>query len=74
MKGYSGCVQPFVTPWTDCNLPGSFVCGILQARIVEWFAISYSRESSLSRDWIRLSCVSYIGKCILYHWTTWEVP
>ena len=46
MKGYSGCVQPFVTPWTDCNLPGSFVCGILQARIVEWFAISYSRDLS----------------------------
>ena len=25
----------------DCSLPGSFVHGIFQARILEWFAISY---------------------------------
>ena len=30
----------------DCNLPGSFVHGILQARIWEWGAISFFRESS----------------------------
>ena len=30
----------------DCSLPGSFVHGILQARILEWVAISSSRESS----------------------------
>ena len=30
----------------DCNLPGSSVLGILQARILEWFAISSSRGSS----------------------------
>ena len=28
----------------DGNLPGSSVCGILQAGIVEWVAISFSRE------------------------------
>ena len=27
----------------DCSLPGSFVHGILQARILEWVAISFSR-------------------------------
>ena len=27
----------------DCSLPGSFVHGILQARILEWAAISFSR-------------------------------
>ena len=27
----------------DCSLPGSFVPGILQARILEWVAISSSR-------------------------------
>ena len=27
----------------DCNLPGSSVNGILQARIQEWVAISFSR-------------------------------
>jgi len=26
----------------DCSLPGSSVHGILQARILEWVAISYS--------------------------------
>ena len=29
---------------TDCGLPGSFVHGILQARILEWIAVSYSRD------------------------------
>ena len=30
----------------DCSPPGSSVCGILQARIQEWVAIPFSRESS----------------------------
>ena len=30
----------------DCNLPGSSVHGILQARTLEWVAISFSRGSS----------------------------
>ena len=34
----------------DCSLPGSSVHGILQARIVEWVAISFSKDSSWSRD------------------------
>ena len=28
----------------DCSLPGSSVHGISQARILEWVAISYSRD------------------------------
>ena len=28
----------------DCSLPGSSVHGILQARILEWVAIAFSRE------------------------------
>ena len=32
----------------DCNLLGSFVHGILQARILEWVAIPFSRGSSQS--------------------------
>ena len=28
----------------DCSLPGSFVHGILQARLLEWVAISFSKE------------------------------
>ena len=34
----------------DCALPGSSVHGILQARILEWVAISFSRGSSRPRD------------------------
>ena len=30
----------------DCSLPGSSVCGILQARILEWAVISFSRGPS----------------------------
>ena len=33
-----------------CSLPGSSVHGVLQARILEWVAISFSRRSSRSRD------------------------
>ena len=38
------------TLWTVCSPPGSPVHGISQARILEWFGISFSRGSSLPRD------------------------
>ena len=47
----------------DCSPPGSCVCGILQARILEWVAIPFSRGSFWPRDWTRDSC---IGRQILY--------
>ena len=34
----------------DCSPPGSSAHGISQARILEWFAISFSMGSSLSRN------------------------
>ena len=39
----------------DCSMPGSSVHGILQARILEWVIISFSRGSSESRDQIYIS-------------------
>ena len=39
----------------DCHQPGSSVYGIFHTRILEWFAISFSRESSLLRDWTHVS-------------------
>ena len=39
----------------DCSLPGSSVHGILQARILKWIAIPFSRGSSRPRDWIHVS-------------------
>ena len=35
----------------DCSSTGFSVHGILQARILEWVAIPYSRGSSWPRDW-----------------------
>ena len=43
----------------DCSLPGASVLGILQTRILEWVAISYSRwGSSLPRDQVHVSCLA----------------
>ena len=36
----------------DCSLPGSSVYEILQARILEWVAVPFSRGSSQSSDGI----------------------
>ena len=57
----------------DCSPPSSSVHRISQARILGWVAISYSRGSSQLRDWSHVSCVSCIGRWILYCWTTQEV-
>ena len=58
---------------TDCGPPGSFVHGILQARILEWAAMSSSRGSSQPRAWTSLSYVSSIGRRVLYHQCHLEV-
>ena len=54
----------------DCSLPGSSVRGIFQARVVEWVAISFSKESSQPRDWTRISHIA--GRCFNL-WATREV-
>ena len=56
----------------DGSPPESSVHGIFQTRILEWVAISFSRESSQLMDRTHVSFVSSIGKQILYHWATWE--
>ena len=42
----------------DCSLPGLSVHGILQARILEWIAIPFSRGSSKPRDRTRVSYIA----------------
>ena len=42
----------------DCSLPGSSVHGILQARILEWVAIPFSRGSSRPRNQTWISCIA----------------
>ena len=54
------CAQSYPTlcDTMDCSPPGPCVHGILQARILEWVALSFSRESSRPRDQTHVSCIA----------------
>ena len=75
-RGYRPCtcallshfsrVQLLVTPWTVAR-QAPLSMGVLQARILEWVAVS-SRGSSQPRDQTRDSYVSCIDRRVLYHW------
>ena len=54
----------------DCSPPGSSVHGILQARILEWVAVSFPRGSSGPRDQTGTSSLEADPN----HWTTREFP
>ena len=62
---------PTLGDHVDCSLPGSSVHGILQARILEWVAISFSRRSSQPRDWTQVSCIVDRRFTV---WATRKVP
>ena len=49
----------------DCSLPGSSVHGILQAGILEWVAISFSKGSSWPRD------QTWVSRITSRHCTIW---
>ena len=51
----------------NCSPRGSSVRGVLQARIPEWVAISFSSGSSQPRDRAHVFYVSCIGRQVLYH-------
>ena len=55
----------------DCSPPGSSVHGILQARILEWVAISFSRGSSQPRNRTQVSCFT---DRFFTLWATREAP
>ena len=59
-------VRLFAMPWTvACQTPLSMEFS--QARILEGVAIYYSGGSSQAKDQARVSCISCIGRQILYH-------
>ena len=60
-----------MTPWTVCSPPDSSVHGTLQARILEWVAISFHRRSSRPRD---QTLVSFTASRFFTVWTTREAP
>ena len=49
---------PTICDPVDCSPPGSSVHGIFQARVLEWVAISFSRESSWPRAQTWVSCTA----------------
>ena len=53
----------------DYSLPGSSIHEILQARILEWVAIPFSRESSWPRGQTRVYCTA--GRFFTF-WATRE--
>ena len=68
-KGEVAQSCPTLCDPVDCNLLGFSVHGILQARILEWIAISFSRGSSPPRDRTQ---VSRIGGKHFNLWATRE--
>ena len=62
---------PTVWDSTDCSQSGSSVHGILQARILDWVAILFSRGSSWPRDRTQ---VAYAAGRFFTIWTTREAP
>ena len=71
--GVPSCVQ--LCDSRDRSPPSTSVHGTLQARILDWAAISSTRGSSWPRDWTQVSRVSCIGRQIFfffYCWDTWE--
>ena len=67
------CVYSIVSNslWpTDCTQQGFSVHGIFSARILEWAAISSSREFSQPGNWICVSFISGVGRQVLYYWAT----
>ena len=59
-------IRLFATPWTNT------VHGILQARILEWIAFSFSRGSSQPRDRTQVSCIA--GGGFSTSWATRKTP
>ena len=51
-------LYPTLCEPVDCSMSGFSVHGILQARILEWVAFPFSRESSQARDQTQVSCIA----------------
>ena len=58
---------PTLCDLMDPSPPGSSVHRILQARILEWVAIPFSRGSSQLRDRTCVSYTSRISRWVIYH-------
>ena len=59
------CVQSCPTLCDSVDCGGSSVLGISQTRILEWVAISFSRDLSQPRYWTHVSYLSCVGRQVL---------
>ena len=55
------CVCPALCDPMECSLLGSYVHGIVQARMPEWVDTSYSSASPQTRDRTHVSCISCLA-------------
>ena len=67
VKGAQSC--PDLCDLTGCSPPGSSVHGILQARVLEWVAMPFSRGAPQPRHRTWVSC--FAGR-LFANWTTRE--
>ena len=58
LKVLAAQLYPTLCDHMDCSPPGSSVHGIIQSRILEWGAISFSRGSSQTRYQTQVSCIA----------------
>ena len=66
MRAKSLQLCPILYDPVDCSLPGSFIHGILQVRILEWVALLSTKGSSQPRDQTQVSS--------LLHWQEGSLP
>ena len=65
---------------TLCEPMDFIVCGILQARILEWIAFPLSRGSSQARDWTQVSHTAggfftrWATREAQEYWSGWPIP
>ena len=59
-----------------CDAMDYIVHGILQARILEWVAVSFSRGSSQPRDQTQVSCIAgrFLTSCTTREEAWYQIP
>ena len=67
MRGKLLQSSPTLCNAMDHSPPGSSVHGILQTRLLKWFAMPSSRRSSWPRNQTHVPYVTCIGRRVLYH-------
>ena len=73
MKAESEVAQscPTLKDPIDCSLPGSSVCGILQARVLEWVAISFSKSNCTPIKFLKRKKWRSLRGSVCYLSTQW---